>query len=154
MELWMIFAAIVLLLVLIVWAVGNLHATERRERENALRVRSTRLYSHLCPLLVACEHERVEQVVIRRDGILIRMFIPAGAVRTYKFEKHGFEKLNDEAVYALAQAVSADLRILREEGKYHFSRCIDVHENGEKEPYYEYNVSLGYKNRICRGVAA
>ena len=152
MKLWILFAGIVLLTLLILWAIGKLRRTERDEREKAMRVRSTRLYSHLCPVLTACEKECVEQVVIRRDGVRIRLFVPAGAMRTYIFEKHGFEPLNDEAVYALAQAVSADLRVLRESDKYSFRRHMELHENGDKEPYYEYDVHIAYKNKMCRSI--
>lgn len=122
----------------------------RREREFVRRIRSSDLYGHLYPLLLRCSRHYVESIAIRPEALLIRHFRPAGYRLSYNFDQHGFDPLEPDALYALAQAVAVDLPLLRDNAHYEFRTHIQMTDNGEKFRWYEYMIRTEYKDLMAR----
>lgn len=124
----------------------------RRSREEYLvkRVRSSDLYGHLYPLLLRCNRRCVESIAVRTDSVCIRLYRPAGRTLLYTFEKHGFDPMEQDYLYALAQAIAVDLPLLRDSARYTFSTHSEVLSNGRKANWYEYMITTDYKDSMVR----
>lgn len=142
----LILLAVVALMVIVL----RLEREQRRQRETVRQVRESKLYAHVYPLLRKYAHESIEQVMLDRSGLYIRLFYPAGRMLTYRFEMHGLHPIPDDRLYPLAQALGVDLKDLSNPRKYAFNVCERVHANGEREPYYEYNITTPYKDDLQR----
>ena len=128
----------------------RLRREQRRQREAVHQVRESKLYAHVYPLLVRCQHQHIEQVSLTREALYIRLFSPAGRVLTYHFEQHGFHPIPPERIYPMAQAIGVDLKELSDPRKYDFTPRERIHANGEREAYYEYNIVTSYKDDVQR----
>lgn len=122
----------------------------RQHREYVRRIRSSDLYGHLYPLLLRCNRRCVESITLRPESVAIRLFRPAGRCLLYTFEKHNFDPLGQEALYALAQAVAVDLPLLRDGRLYSFRTHADENDGGQKSLWYEYMIRTDYKDRMER----
>jgi len=123
----------------------------RRDQEKLVqRVRSSDLYGHLYPLLLRCNKRCVESVALKTDSVCIRLYKPAGGTLLYTFEKHGFDPLKEEYLYALALAVAVDLPLLRDSDRYTFRIHTETRANGLKADWYEYMITTDYKDSMIR----
>lgn len=104
----LILLAVVALMVIVL----RLEREQRRQREAVRQVRESKLYAHVYPLLRKYEHESIEQVMLDRSGLYIRLFYPAGRMLTYRFEMHGLHPIPEDRLYPLAQALGVDLKDL------------------------------------------
>lgn len=126
--------------------------SRRRKNQEELvrRVRSSDLYGHLYPLLLRCNKRCVESVALKPEALAIRLYKPAGRTLVYTFDKHGFDALQPEYLYALAQAVAVDLPLLRDGSRYQFHVRRETGNNGEKISWYEYMITTDYKDSMIR----
>lgn len=123
----------------------------RRKQEYLVkRVRSSDLYGHLYPLLLRCNRRCVESIALKTDSVCIRLYKPAGRTLLYTFEKHGFDPLKEEYLYALAQAVAVDLPLLQDSARYTFHTRTEIRSNGLKADWYEYMITTDYKDSMIR----
>lgn len=123
----------------------------RRKQEHLVqRVRSSDLYGHLYPLLLRCNRRCVESIALKTDSVCIRLYKPAGRTLLYTFEKHGFDPMQEEYLYALAQAVAVDLPLLRDSTRYTFHTRTEIRSNGLKANWYEYMITTDYKDSMIR----
>ena len=73
-----------------------------------------------------------------------------GGTLLYTFEKHGFDPLKEEYLYALAQAVAVDLPLLQDSARYTFHTRTEIRSNGLKADWYEYMITTDYKDSMIR----
>lgn len=123
---------------------------ERTREQIVMRVRTTDLYGHLYPLLKKYDNEFVESVIIRPKELVIRLIEPLGRTMRYTFKKHGLDQPNQDVLYALAQAVVVDMKVLRNRKHYIFQHFTDMHRNGEKYEWYAYTIRPARKDEIIR----
>jgi len=146
--------AIILLvaLVLAVCAALLIRIQWRRQQQEQYvrRIRSSDLYGHLYPLLLRCNRKCVESITLHADALCIRLYRPAGQTLLYTFDKHGFDPLEQDALYALAQAVAVDLPLLRDQARYTFNTHGMLLPTGEKGYWYEYMITTDYKDSMIR----
>lgn len=144
---------IVLILLLVAVCAVILFAIIRHHQKQehlVKRVRSSDLYGHLYPLLLRCNRRCVESIALKTDSVCIRLYKPAGRTLLYTFEKHGFDPLKEEYLYALAQAVAVDLPLLRDSTRYTFHTRTEIRANGLKADWYEYMITTDYKDSMIR----
>ena len=122
----------------------------RRQEYLVQRVRSSDLYGHLYPLLLRCNRRCVESIALKTDSVCIRLYKPAGRTLLYTFDKHGFDPMQEEYLYALAQAVAVDLPLLRDSTRYTFHTRTEIRANGLKADWYEYMITTDYKDSMIR----
>jgi len=141
-----------LLIVAAICALVLFGIIRRKQKQDYLvqRVRSSDLYGHLYPLLLRCNHRCVESIALKTDSVCIRLYKPAGRTLVYTFEKHGFDPLKEEYLYALAQAVAVDLPLLRDSARYTFHTRTETLYNGLKANWYEYMITTDYKDSMIR----
>ena len=149
MQSWIIPLALLFVAVL-AFAVFRLRRAMRRQRDAVRAIRESRLYAHVYPLLMRCEKLHVEQVSLYSDGLYIQLYRPAGRMLTYRFEQHGFHPVPPHRLYPMAQALAVDFKPLADARKYHFCPRTRVHSNGDREEYYEYNITTAYKDQVQR----
>lgn len=146
--------AIIILVVLALAVCGavlmRIHLHHRRQKEYVRRLRSSDLYGHLYPLLLRCNRRCVESIAIRADAVCIRLYRPAGRTLLYTFDRHGFDPLEQESVYALAQAIAVDLPLLQERERYTFNTHVIPLPSGQKGYWYEYMITADYKDSMIR----
>ncbi|MBE5803168.1 MAG: hypothetical protein E7316_01480 [Clostridiales bacterium] len=123
---------------------------KKKQEHLVKRVRASDLYGHLYPLLLRCNRRCVESIALKTDSVCIRLYKPAGRTLLYTFEKHGFDPLNEEYLYALAQAVAVDLPLLRDHTRYTFHTRTEIRFNGHKADWYEYMITTDYKDSMIR----
>ncbi|MGN1020269.1 MAG: hypothetical protein ACI4O7_07820 [Aristaeellaceae bacterium] len=127
---------------------------EKRERTRQKRMigylRQSDLYAHLYPLILQLEQMHVESVAIRREELRVRTYKPAGKVYRFTFEKHGFDPVEDDRLFALAQAVGVDAPKLRDRRRYEFIVHEDERDHGGKAAWYEYMILTEYKDDMSR----
>lgn len=92
----------------------------QRQRNLVMYMRQSDLYAHLYPMVRKLDNMHVESVAVRREEVRVRTYQPAGRVIRFTFDKHGFDPLEDAALYALAQAIGVDSPILRDKNRYQF----------------------------------
>ncbi len=114
----LILLAVVALMVIVL----RLEREQRRQREAVRQVRESKLYAHVYPLLRKYEHESIEQVMLDRSGLYIRLFYPAGRMLTYRFEMHGLHPIPEDRLYPLAQALGVDLKDLSKSAQVRLQR--------------------------------
>lgn len=142
---------LILLLVAVCGLILFLIIRHHRQQEYLVqRVRASDLYGHLYPLLLRCNRRCVESIALRADSLCIRLYKPAGRTLLYTFEKHGFDPLKEEYLYALAQAVAVDLPLLRDSTRYTFHTRTELRSNGQKADWYEYMITTDYKDSMIR----
>ena len=122
----------------------------KRQRNLVMYLRQSDLYAHLYPLVRKLEYMYVESVAIRREEVRVRMYQPAGKVMRFTFEKHGFDPVEDERLYALAQAVGVDVPILRDKKRYELIVHADERASGGKAAWYEYMIRTEFKDEMSR----
>lgn len=132
------------------WALMRIHLHHKKQKEHVRRQRSSDLYGHLYPLLLRCNKRCVESITIRTDAVCIRLYRPAGRTLLYTFEKHGFDALSQDAVYALAQAIAVDLPLLQDRDRYTFTPHAEALPSGDKGYWYEYMITTDYKDSMIR----
>lgn len=126
---------------------------EREREQIVMRVRTTDLYGHLYPLLRQHDNEYVESVTIRPQELSIRLVEPLGKTMRYTYRKHGLDQPNQDVLYALAQAVVVDMKVLRNRKHYVFQQYTDTHRNGEKYDWYAYTMRPSRKDEMIRIIA-
>lgn len=122
----------------------------RRQRDLVMYLRQSDLYAHLYPMIKKLEYMHVESVAIRREEVRVRTYQPAGKVIRFTFEKHGFDPVEDERLYALAQAVGVDAPVLRDKKRYEFIVHEDERASGGKAAWYEYMILTEFKDDMSR----
>lgn len=122
-----------------------------RDRRTLLlqRVRTSRTYLCVRPMLEACESLPVERVVLRPDGVTVTLFDPPGKTLSCVFEQHGLDDAAPEPLLALSQAVAEDFPILGDNQRYFF-KAHQENDGDEVLRWYEYMVQPGYKNAVQR----
>lgn len=143
---------ILIFVVILACAAVLISLLRRRSREEYLvkRVRASDLYGHLYPLLLRCNKRCVESIAVKTGSVCIRLYRPAGRTLIYTFEKHGFDPMAQDYLYALAQAIAVDLPLLRDSARYTFSTHNEVLANGQKANWYEYMITTDYKDSMIR----
>lgn len=144
---------IILILLIVVLCAAILFAIIRQHQKQqhfVKLIRASDLYGHLYPLLLRCNRRCVESIALRADSVCIRLYKPAGHTLLYTFEKHGFDPLNQEYLYALAQAIAVDLPLLRDHTRYAFNTHSEIRANGQKANWYEYMITTDYKDSMIR----
>ena len=149
MDSWVLPLALVVIAAL-AFTLQRMRHTQRQQRDAVRQVRESRLYAHVYPLLLRCEKLHVEQISLYSDGLYIQLYRPAGRMLTYRFEQHGFHPVPQDKLYPMAQALAVDLKVLADPRKYSFCPQVRVHGNGEREEYYEYNITTRYKDKAQR----
>ncbi|MBQ2954462.1 MAG: hypothetical protein IJE07_13105 [Clostridia bacterium] len=128
-------------------------AANRNEQERMLmeRVRTTALYRAFYPTLQRCERCCVEQILIRREEITIRMFRPMNEVVRFNFAARALEPVdNPAALQALARAMAMDSPMLDDPDKFWFVRKRSARDVGQPDVWYEYNVQPAYRDTMLR----
>ncbi len=146
---------IMILLILSVAAVAvALRLILRRSlRENMLenRVRTTRLYQRLSPVLAQCNNSCIERVIIRPEEVRIVLYKPANRVYRFVFERYGFDPVDQpQTLRALARAVAEDVPCLADRRNYFFSTHTGARDMGADCTWYEYTVQADYKDLLLR----
>ena len=113
-------------------------------------LRQSDLYAHLYPLILQLEQMHVESVAIRREELRVRTYRPAGKVYRFTYEKHGFDPVEDDRLFALAQAVGVDAPKLRDRRRYDFIVHEDERDHGGKAAWYEYMIRTEFKDDMSR----
>ncbi len=140
------------LAVLVACAIVVFHDRRVRKRQKQLvsYLRQSDLYAHLYPMVKRIERMHVESVAVRREEVCVRAYEPAGRMLRFTFEKHGFDDLEDDRLYALALALAVDAPILRDSKRYelltHEAQCM----NGGKAAWYEYMIRTEFKDNMVR----
>lgn len=127
----------------------------RHEQEAALieRVRTTVLYRRLYPVLLKCQTRCVEQILIRREEITIRMYRPMNEVQRFNFAAQGLDAVqSDEVLAALARAMALDLPMLNDPDKFWFVRRSAPRDVGRRDVWFEYNVQSAYRDTMLRAL--
>ena len=147
---WMIVIPAALLLAGMAVALACIRRHERTREQIVMRVRTTDLYGHLYPLLRQYDNDFVESVIIRPQELIIRLIEPMGKTMRYTYKKHGLDQPTQDVLYALAQAVIVDMKVLRNRKHYVFQEYTDTHRNGEKYDWYAYTIRPARKDEIIR----
>lgn len=122
----------------------------QRQRNLVMYMRQSDLYAHLYPMVRKLDNMHVESVAVRREEVRVRTYQPAGRVIRFTFDKHGFDPLEDAALYALAQAIGVDSPILRDKSRYEFIAHEDERASGGRAAWYEYMILTDYKDDMSR----
>ena len=147
---WLIIIPAALIVLGVAVTLISIKRHERTREKIVMRVRTTELYGHLYPLLRRYDNENVESVTIRPQELSIRLIEPLGKKMCYTFKKHGLDQPGPEVLYALAQAVVVDMKVLRNRRHYTFQCHTDVHRNGQKYDWYMYTLRPERKDEIIR----
>ena len=117
----------------------------------AERVRTTALYRQLYPVLRECEGRCVEQIMLRRSEVVIRMFRPYKEVIRFSYAAHGLDNVeNTDVLQALAQALAVDVPMLDDPKKFWFTRKSAPMDVGRQDVWFEYNVQPAYRDDLLR----
>lgn len=147
---WYIVIPAALLLIGTAAALIAIKRNEYKRERIVQRVRRTELYGHLYAMLKRNDNENVESVTIRPQELTIRLIEPLGKTLRYTYRKHGLDQPNADVLYALAQAVVVDMKVLRNRRHYTFQRFSDEHRNGQKYEWYAYTIRPARKDEIIR----
>lgn len=140
------------LVVLIACAAAVFHDRRVRKRQKRLvsYLRQSDLYAHLYPMVKRIEQMHVESIAVRREEVCVRAYEPAGRMLRFTFEKHGFDPLEDDRLYALTLALAVDAPILRDGKRYDLLTHEDQCMNGGKAAWYEYMIRTDFKDSMVR----
>ena len=130
-----------------------LHHHNREQEKLVMRVRTTELYGYLYPLLRMYDTENVATVCVEARGITITMLEPLGLTRRYTFHKHGLDQPTPEVLYALAQAMLVDMKVLRDRRHYKFTHYKERRRNGKPYDRYVYEINPRRKSELLRLIA-
>ena len=125
----------------------------RHDRATALtgRVRTTTLYRKLLPAISDYEDACIEQILIRREEVTVRLFKPVRKVVRFNFAAHGLTPVdNPDVLQALASAIGQDMPSLEDRSKFWFARRSAERDLGQKDVWYEYNVQPAFRDLQLR----
>lgn len=132
------------------WVLLREHRERTRQKRMIGYLRQSDLYAHLYPMICRLEQMHVESVAIRREELRVRTYRPAGKVYRFTYEKHGFDPVEDDRLFALAQAVGVDAPVLRNRQRYDFIVHEDERDQGGKAAWYEYMIRTAFKDDMSR----
>ncbi len=140
------------LAVLVACAAVMIHDRRVRKRQKRLvaYLRQSDLYAHLYPMVKRIEQMHIESVAVRREEVCVRAYEPAGRTLRFTFDKHGFDPLEDDRLYALTLALAVDAPILRDSKRYDLLKHEDQCMNGGKAAWYEYMIRTEFKDSMVR----
>ena len=131
----------------------RLLADNARQEKMVARLRTTELYGHVYPMLCKYDNDFIESVAVRREGIIIRTLVPLGGEARFTFARHGLDEPEDETLYALALAMTVDMKALRNQKRYRFRCHTTIRPNGDKAEWYDYVVTSEWKGEVLRAEA-
>ena len=115
------------------------------------RVRTTAVYRKLWPVIAPYEGRCVEQILLRREGVTIRLFRPMKEQVRFQFTAHGLDEVDSaEVLQALARALARDLPMLDDPDKFWLVRKTMPRDLGRQDVWFEYNVQPAYRDALLR----
>lgn len=148
----MLYFLIVLAVVLVGVAVWNIweHRQEEKQRTLVSWLRRTEMYGHVYPELKHSRERLIESITIRPEVIAIRFLAPLGETKTFSFEKLGYDPLEQETLYAMAQAISIDMAL--DMKAYALETHTEHLPDGTPWRWYEYCIKTWYKDELMAGL--
>lgn len=145
-------AAIVVCLAVCLILIVRMRGEHEQQRELVARVRQSELYGHLYPELQRSEERMIETIIVRPEQLSIRYLLPVGDVKVCTFDAIGFDPVEQEPLYALAQAIAVDVPQLRDHRDYHFITHTEHKPDGTVWHWYEYGITTDCKDELLRSV--
>lgn len=128
----------------------KLYREKQRQKALINRMRKSEIYGHLYPQLVRCNARHVETLIVRPSGLAIRFLQPVGDTLRCSFDALGFDDMDQVPLYALTQAIAADMPILQDKSHYRLLTHHEKHMDGEPWLWYEYAIQTRYKDQLMR----
>ena len=125
----------------------------REEEQMVLRLRGTELYSHIYPFFERHDDLWLENLILREEGLSIRVIYPFGQMDHYTFAAHGRDNLTQDTLYALAMAALVDIHILQNRSHYAFRTYHDTLGSGQRVYWYEYAMRPHWRKKVLKMAA-
>jgi len=122
--------------------------SQARELLRMEKVRGSKMYQEIYPLVVKCRARPVDQVRIERNRILFTSMSPPGVICSFSPTDKGYRILSIDNTRALAEVMAEDMDILKDKDKYRFTRYRIIRPNGNMDYGYLYTMRSAYKDRL------
>lgn len=117
------------------------------------RLRTTRLFTSVQPMLMRHRGDVIESVTIHPDSLTVRTLIPVGGSSRFTYERHHVDQPGQDTLYALAVTVAGELPALGNAEHYTMHRHEDRQADGTMSSWYEYMINPGYRRDVMRHAA-
>ena len=102
--------------------------------------RKSALYADFYPLLLLAEEKGLEEITVSLEHIELRLLSGPRDPILYKYEAHSFDPPDEDARYAIAQALAVDCPDLNRGDRYQFRTLRRETPGGQRYRCYRYTV--------------
>lgn len=124
-----------------------------KARQLQLRVQklySSQIFDDMLPLLKAAKKHLVEQVLVDKTGVVIRLLYPVGNEMAFLMRANGYQYLTNEQQEAMRAVWEECVPKLADRNRYYLNRKRVKLINGDVEYHYSYIMLNAYKNKLVR----
>ncbi len=129
-----------------------LYSVWKREREKEYyrmdKMRLSRLYRDMAPLVARAASRDLEQVRIERDRVTITTVYPSGTLGIYELRQSGHLQMSLIRTRVMTELLAEDLVVLQDRRKYTLRRYRTARPNGSVDYTYVYTITTRYKDSI------
>lgn len=144
----LILLALLAVVAAFVFLLARMRRSGKEQLELMQRIRSSRVYEGLYPMLCQCGDRPIDEVIIHPEGVTVSLLC---AQRLhYGFEEHGIDPLSPDSLLALAQAVVLDLPALQDSLYYQYEPRKERLPGGERVTFYTYTLRHDRKDYLLR----
>lgn len=120
-----------------------------RERLLMTKLRNSKLYADMYPLVRFARRRDLDQVRIERNRIVFSAVCPPGKLCEFSLTEGGFRMLSGNRTRILAEVLAEDIPILKSP-LYSLHRYRVMRPNGRIDYGYVYTIRSVYKSQIMR----
>lgn len=121
----------------------------RHERLMMTKMRNSKLYAQVYPLVRFARRRDLDQVRIERNRIVFSSVCPPGKLCEFSLSEGGFRLLSGQRTRVLAEVLGEDIPILKSP-VYALHRYRVMRPNGQIDYGYVYTIRSFYKSQLMR----
>lgn len=126
------------------------HNRRQHELKQMERMRRSRMYYDLYPLVQQARKRAIDKIQIERTRIIFYAVNPPGKMGEFVLFEKGYRALSPAHTRALTLVLAEDLSPLRERKWYHLRHYTVMRPNGIRDDAYQYTITPRYKTLLVR----
>lgn len=120
----------------------------QHELKQMERMRRSRMYYDLYPLVQYARRHNIDRVQIERTRIIFYAVSPPGKMGQFVLEEMNYRPLSPRHTRALTLVLAEDLAPLQEKKWYRLKKYYVMRPNGIRDEAYQYIITSRYKTAL------
>jgi len=144
---WAFFFFVALFLTAVLLLVSDA-VRRQHELKQMERMRRSRMYYDLYPLVQYARRHAIDRVQIERNRIVFYAVSPPGRMGEFLLDERKYRALSARHTRALTLVLAEDLAPLQERKWYRLKKYYVMRPNGIRDEAYQYTITTRYKTEL------